>query len=364
MKTLFITPSLSRLWGGTTAAVLNSFCALSEQDVDMSIWSTRRDDDEIADNVAQHPKIRFFDSYTSWRYSPELAVALQERIREFDIVHIHGMWLYPHFAAAKAAKKLNVPYIISPHGMVEADALARKALKKRLYWELIEKHSFQNASAIHAITENEAAQVARLVSSKHTFVIPNGIETLSHNPKVAFPKEPTILFIGRLHPIKGLDRLMMAIADLDVRLLVAGDGEAEYKKHIYDLVGKLNIGKKVEFLGFVDKEQKKVLYEKASFVCVPSHSEVLSLVALEAISHGLPVLISKACHFDDIKRHGAGIVIEDNEPTTIKEGIRLILALDSSKLSEKSYSLSKDFSLEIVSSRLLLEYEKILQASK
>jgi glycosyltransferase involved in cell wall biosynthesis len=326
----------------------------------MSIWSTRRDDDEIADDVVQHPKIRFFDSYTSWRYSPGLAVALQERIREFDIVHIHGMWLYPHFAAAKAAKKLNVPYIISPHGMVEADALARKALKKRLYWELIEKYSFQNASVIHAITENEAAQVARLVSPKHTFVIPNGIETLSHNPKVAFPKEPTILFIGRLHPIKGLDRLMMAIADLDVRLLVAGDGEAEYKKHIYDLVGKLNIGKKVEFLGFVDKEQKKALYEKASFVCVPSHSEVLSLVALEAISHGLPVLISKACHFDEIKRHGAGIVIEDNEPSTIAMGIKWMLSSDLLVISQNAFELSQEYSLNSIARRLIAKYNELL----
>jgi glycosyltransferase involved in cell wall biosynthesis len=243
--------------------------------------------------------------------------------------------------------------------MVEADALARKALKKRLYWELIEKHSFQNASAIHAITENEAAQIARLVSSKHTFVIPNGIETVPHNPKVAFPKEPTILFIGRLHPIKALDRLMMAIAVLDVRLIVAGDGEAEHKKYIYDLVDKLNIGEKIEFLGFVGMEQKKALYEKASFICVPSHSEVLSLVALEAISYGLPVLISKACHFDDIRTHGAGIVIEDNEPSSIAMGIERMLSIDLLALSQNAFELSKKYSLSSMVSKMVAEYGKI-----
>ena len=342
-------------------AVLNSFYALRAQGADIELWSTRRDDDVISDDVLSDPKIRFFDSYTSWRYSPALMHALRRDIRDFDIVHIHGMWLYPHLMAAKLAKKMGVPYIISPHGMIEADALARKGLKKRVYWTLLEKTNFQNASAIHAITENEAAQTAALAPSKQTFIIPNGIETLPHNPKAAFPKEPTILFVGRLHPIKGLDRLIRAVALLDARLIVAGDGDVEYKKYIYDLADELGLNDKVEFLGFVGKEQKRDLYARASFICVPSHSEVLSLVALEAIAHGLPVLISKACHFDDINAHGAGMVIEDNEPLTIKDGIERMLSSDLEAMSQNAFELSQKYALDTVASTLLLEYEKTLR---
>ena len=366
MKTLFIIPALSRLWGGTTVAVLNSFYALRAQGADIELWSTRRDDDVISDDVLSDPKIRFFDSYTSWRYSPALMHALRRDIRDFDIVHIHGMWLYPHLMAAKLAKKMGVPYIISPHGMIEADALARKGLKKRVYWTLLEKTNFQNASAIHAITENEAAQTAALAPSKQTFIIPNGIETLPHNPKAAFPKEPTILFVGRLHPIKGLDRLIRAVALLNARLIVAGDGDVEYKKYIYDLTNELGVNDKVEFLGFVGKEQKRNLYAEASFICVPSHSEVLSLVALEAISCGLPVVISKACYFDDIKTHGAGMVIEDNDPSTIKDGIERMLLSDLEAMSQNAFELSQKYSLSSMADKMLSEYGKIsrLQRNK
>lgn len=364
MKTLFIISSLSRLWGGTTVAVLNSFYTLQALGADIELWSAWRDGDEIAYDVAQHPKIRFFDSYTSWRYSPKLARALQERIKEFDIVHIHGMWLYPHLVAARVAKKMGVPHIISPHGMIEADALARKGLKKRIYWSLLEKSSFQNASAIHAITKNEKKRALELAPSTPVFVLPNGIETLPDNPKVAFPKEPTILFVGRLHPIKGLDRLLRAVVLLDVRLIVAGDGDEEYKKYIYDLTNELGLKDRVEFLGFVDKETKAKLYAKASLLAVPSHSEVLSLVALEAISYGLPVLISRACHFDEIVESGAGIVIDDNEPSSIASGIRRMLSCDLFMMSKNAFLLSRRYSLQTVCSKLLLEYEKNIQAKE
>lgn len=77
MTILFIIPSLSRLWGGTTVAVLNSFYALRAQGVDVRLWSARREDDEIAPEVASDPYVRFFDSHTGWRYSKELKEALR-----------------------------------------------------------------------------------------------------------------------------------------------------------------------------------------------------------------------------------------------------------------------------------------------
>ena len=365
MTILFIVPSLSRLWGGTTVAVLSSFYALRAQGMKVELWSARRDGDEIAPEVLADPDIRFFDSHTSWRYSSGLKKALEQEAKCFDIIHIHGMWLYPHFIAAKVAARQGVPYIISPHGMIEADALARKGLKKRIYWELIEKHNFQNATTIHAITENEKNQISKLVPAKPCFVLPNGIETLEANPKSLFPDNPTILFVGRIHPKKALDRLIEALMDIpNTRLIVAGDGDEAYKKEILALVDRLGISKRVEFLGFVGKMAKVELYAKASFLAVPSHSEVLSLVALEAISHGLPVLISRACHFDDIGQNGAGVVMKDNEPSSIADGVRQMLSSDLYGMSKSAFRLSQKYSLDTVSSRLLLEYEKILQANK
>lgn len=365
MTILFIIPSLSRLWGGTTVAVLGSFYALRAQGVKVELWSARRDGDEIAPEVSSDPDIRFFDSKTSWRYSGGLKEALERGAKGFDILHIHGMWLYPHFIAAKVASSQGVPYIISPHGMVEEDALARKGLKKKIYWRLLEKNSFLRSSAIHAITENEKLQISKLVPNKPCFVLPNGIETLGANPKSFFPDPPVILFVGRLHPIKALDRLIEALMDIPAAsLIVAGDGDAGYKKEILALVDRLGLADRVEFLGFVDKGAKIQLYAKSSLLAVPSHSEVLSLVALEAISYGLPVLISRACHFDEIGESGAGIVIDDNEPSSIASGIRRMLSCDLFMMSKNAFLLSQKYSLQTACSKLLLEYEKNIQAKE
>lgn len=365
MTILFILPSLSRLWGGTTTAVLNLFYTLRASGVNIKLWSAQREDDEINDEVLNDKDIRFFDSKTSWRYSPSLKKALKEEIKRFDIVHIHGMWLYPHLIAARIASLQGISYIISPHGMVEVDALARKALRKKIYWHLLERSSFEGASVIHAITKNEKLQVSKLLPKKPCFVVPNGIEALEANPKLYFPENPTIVFIGRIHPIKGLDRLIMAVSDIPyVKLIVAGDGEEGYKREILALVERFALVDRIEFLGFVDKEKKAKLYAKASLLAVPSHSEVLSLVALEAISYGLPVLISRACHFDEIGESGAGIVIDDNEPSSIASGIRRMLSCDLFMMSKNAFLLSQKYSLQTACSKLLLEYEKNIQAKE
>ena len=111
MKILFIAPSLCALWGGTTVAILSIYHALKKQGAWIELWSTRSEHDKISPELLDDKDIKFFDSVTNWRYSINLQNELERRVREFDIAHIHGMWLYPHYVAAKIAKKYSIPYL-------------------------------------------------------------------------------------------------------------------------------------------------------------------------------------------------------------------------------------------------------------
>ncbi|MGP1579433.1 MAG: glycosyltransferase [Wolinella sp.] len=364
-KILFVNPSLSRLWGGLTFAVLNLFYSLKEAGIDVELWSARVSGDEIPSEILSDHSIKLFTAEPHWRYSSALKNELELRIGEFDVVHIHGMWLYPHFIASKVAYRAGVPYVISSHGMIQANALKQKWLKKKIYWWLFERISFKRAGAIHTIATREYEQAKKLMPAVYSFLLPNGNSLLPKNPKVSFPNEPVILFVGRLHQLKGIDRLITALKAIPkARLIIAGDGDVAYKNELFGLVRHMGLVDRVEFVGFVDQQAKAALYQRASFLALASHTEVKSLVALEAISHGLPVLITRACDFDEIESHNAGIVIENNTPETIAHGIARMMSLNLSAVSQCAFSLAQKYSLEHVAEIMLGKYEQIIKKAE
>ena len=156
--------------------------------------------------------------------------------------------------------------------MIEPDALGRKGLKKKIYWNLIEKKVFDNAHAIHCITEAEAGYAKELTETK-TFVIPNGIEQEPYRDK-DFDHLQTICFIGRFHEKKALDLLLQTIVDMkDILLLIAGGGEEEYEQYIYKLVKDLKLEERVVFKGFADNKTKSEMLQQSAFLVLPSHNK-------------------------------------------------------------------------------------------
>jgi glycosyltransferase involved in cell wall biosynthesis len=273
---------------------------------------------------------------------PALGKFLTNELPKFDLVHLHGLWRYPQWAAARCAQRLGIPYIVSPHGMCEPYELARKAWKKKLYFDLIERQTLQNAAAIHAITAAEQSHCAQLQCQNPIPVIPHGVEILPflstaaidrHLPPsiAAIPAQsPVLLFMGRLHPKKGLDLLIPAFAQVlkqhpGAYLVLAGP-DAGYQDTWVALAQALGIEARVVFPGMVTGVAKQALLQRSDVFTLPSYSEGFSVAILEALAAAKPVVISKFCYFDEVTQAQCGLVV-DTDVSALAQGLNQILNL-------------------------------------
>jgi glycosyltransferase involved in cell wall biosynthesis len=364
MNILIVIPSVSKKWGGTTTSLVNFYKGLMQKKNTHCTVLTAFIGDEKSDIsveiLANDDFFLFPTTSTGWRRSKKLKDYLKENAKSFDLVWIHGLWTGTTYYAAIYAKKYNVPYIITPHGMIEPDALKRKYIKKKLYWSLIEKRVFNNAAAIHCITEEEAGHAKQLTKTKN-FVISNGIEEESFLEK-EYDQLKSICFIGRFHEKKALDLLLKAVAKIDnIKLLVAGGGELEYEKYIYTLVKKLQIEDRVVFKGFVDHVIIKEMFKNCAFLVLPSHSEGRSMVGLESVMNSTPVLTTVKCNFNEVEKYNAGMVMQNNDPATIKQYILEMFDSDIEEMSTNAYKLAmEEFCINSVSHKLLTEFNRVI----
>lgn len=243
-----------------------------------------------------------------WRY-----------VKASDIIHIHCLWnLYGSWAAF-IARTNNIPYIITPHGMLDRWALSKSSTKKKIFWHLIERKNIFKSAFIHFLNNEERSEAFERLPKLENFVIPNGI-FLEHFEKSS-AKEKTnsnqvfVLFLGRLHPKKGLDLLIPAFANAalacpTLHLLLAGPGHSNYISRLSKTIEILGIESKVSLLGMISGQKKFEILSKADFFVLPSYQEGDSIAVKEAMAAGLPVLITPACHFNEVEKVAAGLVIE------------------------------------------------------
>lgn len=252
-------------------------------------------------------RVRYFPSQMRRLYvSLEMRTSLR-RIREFDIVHNHSVFLWPTMAAARAAYRQAVPYVISPRGMLVRDLIERKSgLLKKAWIGTFESRNFQRAAAIHFTSRRELEDAkATGIPVPKSFVVPNGVDII---PVPDVPRDArTVLYLGRINWKKGLDRLIDAMPG-DARLIIAGNDEES-------LIPKLRrraSARNVEFIGPVYGQQKWELLASAAMLALPSLSENFGNVIIEAMMMRTPVMVSPAVGLaGEVAAANAGVVTED-----------------------------------------------------
>ncbi len=364
MNILITIPSVSKKWGGTTSSVKNFYHGLTKlEGINCTIVSTytTSEKNEVDSEILNNSDLILFETKSeSWRYSKDLKNYIKDNIKNYDLVWIHTLWTGTSYFASKYSRKNNIPYVVTPHGMIEPEALKRKGLKKRIYWSLIEQNIFDYASSIHCITKAEEIYSNNLSRTK-TFVVPNGIKKETFLEKKVNLLN-SISFIGRFHEIKGLDLLLKSLVNIrNLNLIIAGGGEKNYEEYIYNLVKELQLEKRVMFKGFADDKVKKEIFEQSLFLVLPSYSEGLSMVGLEAIMNSTPVLTTEKCNFKEVEDFNAGIIMKDNSIKTLESHINLMIKSDIKKMSENAYNLALEkFSIDSVSKNIYKEFEKIV----
>lgn len=244
----------------------------------------------------------------------------------FDVAHLHGLWRAPTRIAARLSAS-SLPLVIAPHGMLAKDALAISRRKKQLIWRFWEYQALQHASCLHALSPAEAAVIRDFFPRSPIAVIPNCVriaQCVEDDSRVAPPWVPFIpagdsvlLFLGRFHPIKGLDPLLTAwqsvIAEAERHrfwLVLVGYGdEGALSRRVSQAQEKGELAR-VRVFGPVFGPEKEAALAAASAFVLPSFSEALPMAALEAMAHKRPVLLSTACNLPEAFSMGAALPAE------------------------------------------------------
>ncbi len=262
------------------------------------------------------------------------------------ILHLHGLWR-SHTRIASQLSQKGLPYIIAPHGMVDAWSLSQSKFRKKLGWRIWEKRAFNAAECIHALCPAEADAIRKLIPGKPIALIPNGVEIPSvGNNKMnlklpkdwdnKIPKDASILlYLGRFHKKKGIYQLIEAwkeVANLSSGkkwwLCFVGYGPDE--ENMQTKIKESDIPRCLICGPAFNKEKSDILKASTSFV-LPSFSEGLPIAALEAMAYGLPCLLSSSCNLPEAYEKGAAISAEPDSQN-IAESLKKLFLLPSPQL--------------------------------
>lgn len=281
---------------------------------------------------------------------------LRSAISHCDVCHVHGLWEPHSLAVRKIGLQLGKPIVSSVHGMLERWELSNKRFKKTIYSLLFERPSLARSSCLRALSVQEAEDYRRFGLDNPIALIPNGIAPLTRVDTSEFLAEHpylqekrVVLFLGRIHHKKGVLRLLEAWPTIvgkhrDAHLLIAGAEYEETGAIAHQLIRATNIQDSVTFAGVLSGYRKLAALSMATCFCLPSYSEGMSIAALEALSIGLPVVITPACNIDGVTKAGAGYVCSNN-PAELATSISDCLSLTSLQWNAMSSAASSLASL-------------------
>ncbi len=239
---------------------------------------------------------------------------LESLERGSTIIHNHGIWLPINHKAAVLAKKANIPLVNSPRGMLEPWALQYRNYKKMLAWWIYQRHDLSRTTIFHATAEQEARNIKDLGYNKPIAIIPNGVDiphiSLAESSR---KKTKTVLFLSRIHPVKGLKNLIYAwhgVRPKNWRVVIAGPDENNHRSEIEKEVRRMGLEEEFSFVGPVEDRNKWLLYNEAELFVLPSFSENFSIVVAEALGSGTPVISTKATPWSELETKRCGWWIE------------------------------------------------------
>ncbi|MFM5953961.1 MAG: glycosyltransferase [Novosphingobium sp.] len=295
-----LTASASRLGGGVFEAVAAHAALLKGLGADPVVFALRDRHSEVdagrfAGCELHHAPVAGPDFFG---FAPTLGALLEAA--DLDLLHLHGIWMYPSQAGSAWAARSGRPYLISPHGMLDPWITGRGRWKKALARLGYERRSWRRAAAFHALTLGEAADIARESGRADSLVIANPGPPAASAP--CAPRAPVVAYLGRIHPKKNLHALVDAWSALDregrlpggAELVIAGWGDPGDVAALEARLARAPAS--ARYVGSLYGADKERLLSTARFLALPSHSEGLPVAVLEGWAAGTPALISSGCN--------------------------------------------------------------------
>lgn len=322
MKILIVIPSVGAVYGGTSKVAFELAQALGDRNLQIDVVTTDANGTTNLDvplctwQQQGSYRIQYFPRWglSEYKFSYPLTQWLFQHIGDYDLVHTISLFTYPVAIAHWLCQSCNIPYVASPHGMLDPWALEYKAWKKRAYYTLIERPILHKASAIQMLSQAEADGIQSLALPTPIKIISNGVDRRDFDPLSDpdlfyqdFPVlrgKTLILFLGRVDPKKGLDLLAPAFAQVQAQfpqthLIVAGPDNTGFLPTAQSYFEQVGCLEAVTFTGMLTGALKLATLAAAHLYVAPSYSEGFSMSILEGMASGLPCVFTTGCNFPE-----------------------------------------------------------------
>ncbi len=388
MKILVITPYISPVYGGITKVVSETLKEISSPNISIDLITTHASSSDILpvplNTWINHEnyRVQYFSSWhrNDFIMSLSLIFWIFNHVSDYDLVHTHTIFSPLISIAQRICQFRGIPYIATPHGMLEPWALGHKALKKKIYYHLLEKFSLDKAATVQVLTTAEFVQL-KVLGFRNIAVVPNGIcrQDFNHpsDPEIFYRSFPTtrnkklIIFLGRLDPKKGLDLLAPAFAQVhavfpNAHLVIAGPDNIGFTSTVQRYFSNANCLHAITFTGMLTGALKYSALNASDIYICPSYSEGFSISVLEGMATGLPCIITENCNFPEAQAAQAAYVVKANIQD-ISEALMVCFSSphEADRIAKKARQfIFQNYTWEQSAQKLLVAYYAIIKKKR
>lgn len=367
MKLVHVVPHIDREASGPSYSVprLCASLAAHGDEVELSCLAAKGEIPGVTLDI--HQQWPFLERFA---ISTSHARALRRKAAHVDIIHNHSLWSMVNLAAGWVVPGQHAKLVTSPRGTLSPWALSRSKPLKGILWPL-QRRVLQCAELLHATSEGEYLDIRARGFDAPVAIIPNGIDLPVLPQDKVVSKQRTLLFLGRIHPTKCIDRLLQVWSKLqdehvDWRLQIVGIGEPEYEKDMRRLSESLKCNR-VVFSGALYGTDKAEAFFEADLFVLPSHSENFGMAVAEALAHGCPAVVSRGAPWSRLKSENCGWWVEHDVPS-LRTGLDEAMLLTTQELASMGVKgrdwMERDFGWNWVAYQMSATYSWLVQGGE
>ncbi|HKN57388.1 MAG TPA: glycosyltransferase [Gemmatimonadaceae bacterium] len=320
------------------------------------------------------PFVPYLSRSIGFLYCPAMRDALSRVVPSVDIVDTQMPFVYPSYAAAHAAFRYNKPLFYHQRGIFNEARLRFRGAKKRLYIAAIERPIMRRATTLIALSDGEQRAFRLLGVATPCEIVPNGVDVPAPlegaservEQRFGIPRTaPVVLFLGRLHPIKGAAILLHAFMDAARRvpeavLVMAGPDESRLISEWQLRLADHDLKNRIVFTGMLTGTDKDDMLARSDLFCLPSVGEGFSMAVLEALANRTAVMLSPGCNFPEVETAGAGRIVASDIPRMVDALVDLLGDRERLKrMGEAGYAfVAKNYSWDAITERLIATYNE------
>ena len=344
MKILQVIEFLTPMRGGSVNVAYNLSKELAKKGHDVTIITTDFEFDKEYAKSIEKERVTVIPFHCViniglFFISPSMKKWLRENIKDFDVVHMHNFRSYQNSVVHRYAKEYNIPFVLQAHGSV-LPFFAKQRLKK-MYDVIWGYKLLRGTSQCIAVAKAEEEHYKKMgVTPNKIRIIPNGIDLPKYEDLPehgTFRKtygitddEKIILYLGRIHKIKGIDFLIRAFKQLtntmsNIHLVIIGPDDGYYHTMLESIKNN-QLGEKITLTGFLDGREKYAAYHDSDVFVYPSQYEIFGISPFEALQFDTPIIVSDGCGCGEVvKAANCGKVVQYNDTDDLIQNITLLI---------------------------------------